>query len=148
MRRAFSVIRCDAFWRKGNWASWSTIRELLGDGNDENEFIAMTTEKARPILGRGRFAPSTTGRAHPGTLLAALLCWLDARRVGAEIVLRLEDLDRERTKVGYVDQLDRDLAWFGLDWDRRVLQSDDRERHEEALEHNLFFLFLAYSLKY
>ncbi|MBJ18408.1 MAG: hypothetical protein CL933_03185 [Deltaproteobacteria bacterium] len=94
----------------------------------------MTTEKARPILGRGRFAPSTTGRAHPGTLLAALLCWLDARRVGAEIVLRLEDLDRERTKVGYVDQLDRDLAWFGLDWDRRVLQSDDRERHEEALD--------------
>ena len=83
---------------------------------------------------RGRFAPSTTGRAHPGTLLAALLCWLDARHVGAEVVLRLEDLDRERTKPGYVDAMQRDLEWFGLDWDARTFQSADRERHEAALD--------------
>ena len=46
----------------------------------------------------GRFAPSTTGPAHPGTLLAALLCWLDARSRGARLVLRLEDLDPERSR--------------------------------------------------
>lgn len=83
---------------------------------------------------RGRFAPSTTGRVHPGTLLAALLCWLDARHVGAEVVLRLEDLDRERTKPGYVDAMLRDLEWFGLDWDARTRQSEDRERHEALLD--------------
>jgi len=94
----------------------------------------MMTEKLHSTFNRGRFAPSTTGRAHPGTLLAALLCWLDARHVGAEVVLRLEDLDRERTKGGYVDQLERDLVWFGLDWDARALQSDGRERHEQALD--------------
>ncbi len=83
----------------------------------------------------GRFAPSTTGRVHPGTLLAALLCWLDARSVGARVLLRLEDLDRERTKPGYVEAMERDLDWFGLDWDGRSLQSENRDRHEEALEH-------------
>ena len=83
---------------------------------------------------RGRFAPSTTGRVHPGTLLAALLCWLDARSTGARVLLRLEDLDRERTKPGYVESMERDLAWFGLEWDGRSIQSENRERYEGALE--------------
>jgi glutamyl-tRNA synthetase/glutamyl-Q tRNA(Asp) synthetase len=82
----------------------------------------------------GRFAPSTTGRIHPGTLIAGLLCWLDARSRGARVLLRLEDLDRERTKPGYVEAMERDLAWFGLDWDGRARQSDQRDRHEAALE--------------
>ena len=69
----------------------------------------------RAPFARGRFAPSTTGPAHPGTLLAALLCWLDARSAGAEVVLRLEDLDLDRTKPGYVDGLRRDLEWFGYE---------------------------------
>ena len=43
-----------------------------------------------------RFAPSTTGEAHPGTLLSALLVWLDARARGGRVVLRLEDLDTTR----------------------------------------------------
>lgn len=82
----------------------------------------------------GRFAPSTTGRVHPGTLIAGLLCWLDARSSGARVVLRLEDLDQERTKSGYVEKMERDLEWFGLDWDSRSLQSENQERHEMAFE--------------
>ena len=82
----------------------------------------------------GRFAPSTTGPAHPGTLLAALLCWLDARSRGARVALRLEDLDRERSKPALVEAMQRDLAWFGLDWDVVERQSEQRARHEAALE--------------
>jgi glutamyl-Q tRNA(Asp) synthetase len=82
----------------------------------------------------GRFAPSTTGPAHPGTLLAALLCWLDARSRGAAVALRLEDLDRERSKPALVAAMERDLEWFGLDWDERRLQSQARERHEAVIE--------------
>ena len=44
----------------------------------------------------GRFAPTTSGPAHPGTLVAALLCWLDARGRDARITLRLEDIDPTR----------------------------------------------------
>jgi glutamyl/glutaminyl-tRNA synthetase len=94
----------------------------------------MAVEKMQPHFKKGRFAPSTTGRVHPGTLIAGLLCWLDARSSRAEVVLRLEDLDRERTKPGYVDQMERDLEWFGLDWDSRSLQSHNTERYEAALE--------------
>jgi glutamyl-Q tRNA(Asp) synthetase len=83
---------------------------------------------------RGRFAPSTTGRAHPGTLLAALLCWLDARSRGDEVLLRLEDLDRERTKPGYVEAMREDLAWFGLEWDAESRQSEQLRRYEARLD--------------
>lgn len=81
----------------------------------------------------GRFAPSATGRAHPGTLFAALLCWLDARAAGARIVLRLEDLDPERCRDEYRTGLREDLDWFGLDWDLLETQSAQGDRHRAAL---------------
>jgi glutamyl-Q tRNA(Asp) synthetase len=81
-----------------------------------------------------RFAPSTTGRAHPGTLLAALLCWLDARSRSARLILRLEDLDPDRSRADLVAGLKEDLAWFGIDFDEVQLQSAARARHEAALD--------------
>ncbi len=84
--------------------------------------------------GTCRFAPSATGRAHPGTLLAALLCWLDARQRGDRVVLRLEDLDPERCSPALVAGLREDLAWFGLDWDLVETQSEQAARHAAALD--------------
>lgn len=82
----------------------------------------------------GRFAPSTTGPAHPGTLLAALLCWLDARSQEGRVLLRLEDLDRARSNPDRVAAMEDDLAWLGLDWDERILQSEQSRQHEHALD--------------
>lgn len=81
-----------------------------------------------------RFAPSTTGPAHPGTLLAALLCWLDARACGARVILRLEDLDPSRARPEWTDGLVRDLEWLGLDWDEVTSQAAARDQHEQALD--------------
>lgn len=79
-----------------------------------------------------RFAPSTTGEAHPGTLLAALLVWLDARARRGTAILRLEDLDRTRHVGG--ERLIDALAWLGLDWDRTIVQSDRGVLHDAALD--------------
>jgi glutamyl/glutaminyl-tRNA synthetase len=81
-----------------------------------------------------RFAPSTTGRAHPGTLLAALLAWLDARARGARILLRLEDLDPERCRPEWAERMQDDLAWLGLDFDTVERQGAFAARHEAALD--------------
>ena len=81
-----------------------------------------------------RFAPSTTGPAHPGTLLAALLAWLDARSRGARLLLRLEDLDRERWRPEWSLGLREDLAWLGLDFDAVEEQHDYGVRHDAALD--------------
>ncbi len=65
----------------------------------------------------GRFAPSPSGRMHLGNACASLLAWLSARSKGGRIVLRLENLDPERCKPAYSEQLEEDLRWLGLDWD-------------------------------
>ena len=81
-----------------------------------------------------RFAPSTTGQAHPGTLLSALLVWLDARAAGGRAVLRLEDVDPVRSRPAWADDLQAALAWLGLDWDEVIVQSAQRAAHEAALD--------------
>lgn len=81
-----------------------------------------------------RFAPSTTGEAHPGTLLSALLVWLDARSRGGRVILRLEDLDKARVKAAWGDAIREACAWLGLDWDETIVQSDRRAAHEAALD--------------
>ena len=91
----------------------------------------MTFGKAPPA---GRFAPTTSGPAHPGTLLAGLLAWLDARSRGARFTLRLEDIDPDRCRPEHAAELEAALAWLGLDWDERSLQSERRAEHEAALD--------------
>ena len=65
----------------------------------------------------GRFAPSPSGRMHLGNAFSALLAWLSVRSCGGTMVLRIEDLDPARCRAEYADQVKRDLAWLGLDWD-------------------------------
>lgn len=66
---------------------------------------------------RGRFAPSPTGEMHLGNAWTALLAWLQVRSLGGDVVLRVEDLDPDRSRPEYTDRIIRDLAWLGLDWD-------------------------------
>ena len=75
---------------------------------------------------RGRFAPTPSGRMHLGNLLAALLAWLDVRSNRGELVLRIEDLDQQRTSPAFAQQLMDDLRWLGLDWDEGGLEPPHR----------------------
>lgn len=85
----------------------------------------------RPVV--GRFAPSPTGRLHAGNLFAAVVAWAWARRHGGRMVLRIEDLDRDRSKPEFVDAIMRDYERMGLTWDEGpFFQSDRTEAYEEA----------------
>ena len=84
---------------------------------------------------RVRFAPSPTGALHIGGARTALFNWLLARKQGGELVLRIEDTDRERSTEENVEQILDALRWLELDWDGDpIFQSERAERHREALE--------------
>lgn len=68
----------------------------------------------------GRFAPTPSGRMHLGNVFAALIAWLSVRSRDGEMVLRMEDLDTQRTSQDYAAQLREDLRWLGLDYDRET----------------------------
>lgn len=83
----------------------------------------------------GRFAPSPSGRMHLGNLFTALLAWLSARADGGEFVLRIEDLDPDRSRAEYAEAIRDDLRWLGLDWDREMpLQSTRTPVYAEQFE--------------
>jgi glutamyl-tRNA synthetase len=84
---------------------------------------------------RVRFAPSPTGALHIGGARTALFNWLLARHFGGEMVLRIEDTDRERSTPENIEQILDALRWLELDWDEGpILQTDRSERHQEALQ--------------
>ena len=68
----------------------------------------------------GRFAPTPSGRMHLGNVFAALIAWLSVKSRGGEMVLRMEDLDTQRTSEEYARVLREDLTWLGLTWDRET----------------------------
>ncbi|MDE6460079.1 MAG: tRNA glutamyl-Q(34) synthetase GluQRS [Paramuribaculum sp.] len=74
-----------------------------------------------------RFAPSPTGRMHLGNIFTALISWLVARKSGGRWLLRIEDLDPQRSRLEYARLIEDDLHWLGLDWD---------EGGVDALGHN------------
>ena len=91
---------------------------------------------------RLRFAPSPTGSLHVGNARTAIVNWLEARRRGGALVLRIEDTDLDRNVEGATDRLLDDLRWLGLDWDEGpdvggehgpYLQSQRAERYSAAL---------------
>ncbi len=81
----------------------------------------------------GRFAPSPTGIMHLGNAYCALLAWLCVRAAGGKMILRIEDLDPERSRPVYADTIRRDLTWLGLDWDEESSpQSRRTDRYRAA----------------
>ena len=71
----------------------------------------------------GRFAPTPSGKMHLGNVLCCLIAWLSARSQGGRVILRVEDLDPERSSHDYERQIEEDLRWLGLTWDEGGLEA-------------------------
>ena len=74
----------------------------------------------------GRFAPTPSGRMHLGNVFAALIAWLSVRSRDGEMVLRMEDLDTQRTCAEFAETLRDDLCWLGFTWDRETPPQSQR----------------------
>ena len=74
----------------------------------------------------GRFAPTPSGRMHLGNVFAALIAWLSVRSRDGALVLRMEDLDTQRTSGEFARILRDDLRWLGLDWDMETPPQSQR----------------------
>ena len=95
----------------------------------------MTKQHTTPV---GRFAPTPSGRMHLGNVFAALLSWLSPKSRGGSWILRMEDLDTQRTSGEFAQLLREDLCWLGLDWDEETqpqsLRSGVYDRYFQQLE--------------
>ena len=76
----------------------------------------------------GRFAPTPSGRMHLGNVFAALIAWLSVRSRDGRLVLRMEDLDTQRTSSDFAQTLREDLLWLGLNWDEETQPQSQRSK--------------------
>jgi glutamyl-tRNA synthetase len=82
---------------------------------------------------RLRFAPSPTGYLHLGSARTALFNWLEARRTGGEMLLRIEDTDPERSRGELTEAILASLRWLGLEWDGEIVTQAERlDLHRDA----------------
>lgn len=90
---------------------------------------------AAPSAYRGRFAPSPTGPLHFGSLVAAVGSHLDARANRGTWLVRMEDVDRQRSIPGAADDILRALEALGMGWDGEVVYQSERDDiYRDALD--------------
>ena len=73
-----------------------------------------------------RFAPSPTGPLHLGHAFSALTAFDAAMAAGGRFLLRIEDIDRSRSRPEWEAQIFDDLHWLGLAWEEPVLRQSSR----------------------
>ncbi len=95
----------------------------------------MRASREAASAGMTRFAPAPTGYLHLGHVVNALYVWGLARATGREVLLRIEDHDRQRSRRAFDEAIGEDLAWLGFVPDAGpVRQSEDGHVYAAALE--------------
>ena len=91
----------------------------------------MTENAQRKYI--GRIAPTPTGYMHLGHARTFLMAQQRAQEAAGRLFLRIEDLDQQRCKPEFVEALDSDLRWIGLDWEKDVLVQSHRSDRYQAM---------------
>jgi glutamyl-Q tRNA(Asp) synthetase len=86
----------------------------------------VALERAMPGRFVTRFAPSPTGMLHLGHAFSALTAWAAAKAASGKFLLRIEDLDRTRSRPEYEAGIYEDLAWLGVTWSGAVWRQSER----------------------
>lgn len=73
-----------------------------------------------------RFAPSPTGYLHLGHVKSAFFAYDLAQAQQGRFLIRIEDIDRSRSRLEFEDAIFEDLAWLGLTWEEPVLRQSAR----------------------
>lgn len=98
-------------------------------------------ERSRTV--KGRYAPSPSGRMHLGNVFTALVSWLSVRSADGKWVLRIEDLDPQRSKTEYARMIEDDLLWLGLEWDEGGLDGlGDAGPYCQSMRHEIYARYL------
>lgn len=87
----------------------------------------------------GRFAPSPSGRMHFGNIYTAVMSWLSVKSREGRWILRIEDLDPQRSKMQFAQLIEKDILWLGLEWDEGGIEGKgEHGPYLQSLRHDFY----------
>lgn len=101
----------------------------------------MHSSQLPPVF---RFAPSPNGRLHVGHAYSALLNKKMARETGGKLLLRIEDVDQQRSRPEYEAGIYEDLEWLDIAFDETPRRQSDNLAHYQTALDDLIARGLAY----
>ncbi|MFY0651468.1 MAG: tRNA glutamyl-Q synthetase [Cyclobacteriaceae bacterium] len=94
-------------------------------------------KKADPIV--SRLAPTPSGYLHIGNVFSFVLTWLLVRQNGGRLHLRIDDLDKERVRKEYLENIFETLDWLGLSYDSGPTGVEDFvKNHSQYLRMDMY----------
>ena len=69
-----------------------------------------------------RFAPSPTGYLHLGHVFSALFAYEASKILGGELIIRIEDIDKQRSRSHFEKSIFEDLDWIGIKYRKIIIR--------------------------
>ncbi|MDX9756961.1 MAG: glutamate--tRNA ligase family protein, partial [Sulfurimonas sp.] len=76
-----------------------------------------------------RFAPSPTGDMHIGNLRVAIFNYIVSKQRNEDLIIRIEDTDKERNIEGKDKEILAILGLFGIEYSQVMYQSENMRFH-------------------
>lgn len=87
---------------------------------------------------RLRFAPSPTGYLHIGNARTAIINHILAKKENAQVILRIEDTDMERSSRESEESILKDLEWLGIDWNEGPIKGGDKGPYRQSERFDIY----------
>ena len=91
---------------------------------------------------RVRYAPSPTGPQHVGGIRTALYNYLFAKKLGGDVILRIEDTDQTRFVEGAEKYIIESVQWCGFDFDEGVHKGGDYGPYKQSERKDIYVTYL------
>ncbi|HTX90731.1 MAG TPA: glutamate--tRNA ligase family protein, partial [Anaerolineales bacterium] len=92
------------------------------------EEVAKDLQKGRFKYVRTRLPPEPNGYLHIGHVKAFLIDYFTAREFGGELILRFDDTNPTKEETEFVEAIEEDARWLGIQWVKVTFASDYFDR--------------------
>lgn len=107
----------------------------------------MITSSSGSSQAVSRIAPTPSGYLHIGNAYNFLFSWLLTKKLGGTLILRIDDLDQQRVRSVFLEDIFRTIDWLGINYDAGPTGPEEHLSQYSQIHRRVLYENAAYSLK-